>query len=119
LPSRAKAADDLAFDRRRQTEQRGSSAADGSLARRASDAKRPAEEQQTADRITTVRGEGSRKRRATRDGREPLVVYMRPESIKALKIAALEHDTTASAIVTEAVTFWLQHVSQQKAKSLR
>jgi hypothetical protein len=119
LPSRAKAADDLAFDRRRQTEQRGSSAADGSLARRASDAKRPAADQRTIEQIATVRDKESRKRRATRDGREPLVVYMRPESIKALKIAALEHDTTASAIVAEAVTFWLQYVSQQKAKSLR
>ena len=50
----------------------------------------------------------TRKRRATRDGREPLVVYLRPESIKALKIAALENDTTASAIVGESVESWLR-----------
>jgi hypothetical protein len=34
---------------------------------------------------------------------------MAPASIKALKIAALEHDTTASAIVTEAVALWLSN----------
>ena len=50
----------------------------------------------------------SRKRRATRDGREPLVIYMLPASIKALKIAAIEQDSTASAIVAEAVTTWLR-----------
>jgi hypothetical protein len=47
-------------------------------------------------------------RRSTRDGREPLVVYLRPESIKALKFAALEEDSTASAIVAEAVSTWLE-----------
>lgn len=49
-----------------------------------------------------------RKRRSTSDGREPLVVYLRPESIKALKMAALEGDTTASAIVAGAVDGWLR-----------
>ena len=49
-----------------------------------------------------------RKRRATSDGREPLVVYLRPEAIKALKMAALELDTTASAIVASAVEGWLR-----------
>ena len=48
----------------------------------------------------------ARKRRATRDGREPLVIYLRPEAIKALKITALERDTTASAIMTEALELW-------------
>ena len=47
-------------------------------------------------------------KRATSDGRQPLVVYMRPEAIKALKISALENDTTASAIVADAVAFWLR-----------
>jgi hypothetical protein len=32
---------------------------------------------------------------------------MPPESIKALKFAALEYDTTASAIVLDAVMRWL------------
>ena len=49
-----------------------------------------------------------RKRRSTRDGREPLVIYLRPETIKALKIAALDDDTTASAIVAESVEGWLR-----------
>ena len=49
-----------------------------------------------------------RKRRSTSDGREPLVVYLRPEAIKALKMAALEGDTTASAIVASAVEGWLR-----------
>jgi len=48
-----------------------------------------------------------RKRRATSDGREPLVVYLLPSCIKALKIAAVELDSTASAIVGEAVAAWL------------
>jgi len=57
-----------------------------------------------------------RKRRATRDGREPLVVYMQPEAIKALKIAALQHDTTASAIVSEAVSAWLDAIAKRRAR---
>lgn len=57
-----------------------------------------------------------RKRRATRDGREPLVVYMFPDAIKALKIAAVEHDTTASAIVTDAVVLWLKNAARRAAK---
>ena len=58
-----------------------------------------------------------RKRRATSDGREPLVVYMPPECIKALKIAAVEHETTASAIVTGIVDVWLRARSKQSTKS--
>jgi hypothetical protein len=57
-----------------------------------------------------------RKRRATSDGREPLVVYMLPDAIKALKIAAVEQDTTASAIVTEAVTLWLKNFARRAAR---
>jgi hypothetical protein len=53
-------------------------------------------------------GAPARKRRATRDGRESLVVSMPPQTIKLLKIAALERDTTASAIVTRAVDGWLR-----------
>jgi hypothetical protein len=64
----------------------------------------------SSDRSTGAIGKAGapRKRRATSDGREPLVVYMRPESIRALKIAALEDDTTASAIVAEATDAWLR-----------
>jgi hypothetical protein len=57
-----------------------------------------------------------RKRRATSDGREPLVVYMLPDTIKALKIAAVERDTTASAIVAEAVTIWLKNAARRAAR---
>jgi hypothetical protein len=53
-------------------------------------------------------GNPARTRRSTRDGRQPLVVYLRPEAIKALKMAALEGDTTASAIVASAVDGWLR-----------
>ena len=56
------------------------------------------------------------KRRVTRDGRQPLVVYMRPEAIKALKMAALEDDTTASAIVGDAVSSWLTSRAKGKAR---
>jgi hypothetical protein len=53
-------------------------------------------------------GNPPRKRRATSDGREPLVIYLRPESIKALKIAALERDVTASAIMADALGLWFR-----------
>jgi len=49
-----------------------------------------------------------RKRRSTRDGREPLVIYLQPESIRALKMAALEADTTASAIMADVLAVWLR-----------
>jgi hypothetical protein len=39
---------------------------------------------------------------------------MRPEDIKALKIAALEDDTTASAIVGTAVSLWLRTRRKRK-----
>ena len=54
----------------------------------------------------TTTGSG-RKRRSTRDGRQPLVIYLRPEAIKALKIAALDRDTTASAIMADVLDAWL------------
>lgn len=41
------------------------------------------------------------------------MVYLRPQSIKALKIAALENDTTASAIVADAVESWLRAQSKR------
>ena len=92
--------------------------------RKLSDAPAPTRGRRAADRSN---GEGAResalpdpkparKRRATRDGREPLVVYMPPESIKALKFAALEYDTTASAIVLDAVTRWLDATLVRRVK---
>lgn len=94
------------LDKRGSTDRRSSArktAEGGGRGRRAIDA---AEAQ-----LAPARGEDMiqpRKRRATRDGREPLVVYLRPEAIKALKMAALGDDTTASAIVAEAVQTWLR-----------
>jgi hypothetical protein len=41
---------------------------------------------------------------------------MLPDSIKALKIAAVEQDTTASAIVTAAVESWLKKAARGGAK---
>jgi hypothetical protein len=41
---------------------------------------------------------------------------MLPDAIKALKIAAVEQDTTASAIVTEAVTMWLSNATRRAAR---
>src|SRR5947207_3309021 len=95
----------VVLDRRRSTDRREAVRTDvaSGAGRRARDGeRRPA----PADSVVRDADEVGqrRKRRATRDGREALVVYMRPESIKALKIAALEYDTTASAIVTDAVT---------------
>ena len=64
------------------------------------------------DARATTAGAGAsssgRKRRSTRDGRQPLVIYLRPEAIKALKIAALERDSTASAIMADVLDAWLE-----------
>lgn len=57
------------------------------------------------------RSAGTR-RRATKDGREQLLVYLRPEGIRELKLAALEGDTTASAIVADALNAWFQRHSR-------
>lgn len=56
----------------------------------------------------TRRGGDRTGRRATKDGREQLLIYLRPEGIKELKLAALDGDTTASAIVADAVNAWFQ-----------
>ncbi len=36
------------------------------------------------------------------------MIYLQPESIKALKMAALEADTTASAIMADMLGAWLR-----------
>jgi hypothetical protein len=41
---------------------------------------------------------------------------MLPTAIKALKIAAVELDTTASAIVTDAVAAWLRRAAPRAAR---
>lgn len=90
LPDQRRTADRRTSVRIGDGQARGRRATDSSEARAAPDPRTP------------------KKRRATRDGREPLVIYLRPESIRTLKIAALENDTTASAIVAEAVDGWLR-----------
>jgi len=42
-----------------------------------------------------------------KDGRKALLVYMRPDLIKQVKRAALDGETTAYAIVEQAVGNWL------------
>ncbi len=42
------------------------------------------------------------------DGRKALLVYLDQELIKNLKVAAVERDTTASAISSEAIESWLR-----------
>lgn len=91
MAAKSRSANDTVFDRRRSDKVGSASNPNSVPARRSSDGAHPA----------------SAKPRATRDGRQPLVVYMRPEAIKALKFAALEDDTTASAIVAMAVSSWL------------
>ena len=89
-------------DQRRTADRRASVRASGSRGRRATDT--PADARAAADAASG----GARKRRSTSDGREPLVVYLRPEAIRALKIAALEHDTTVSAILADQADAWLR-----------
>ena len=90
------------IDQRRTADRRAAVRASGSRGRRATD--NSDDPRQATDRSAGA----ARKRRSTRDGREPLVVYLRPESIKALKIAALENDTTVSAIVADQTDAWLR-----------
>lgn len=90
MPSKARTETDTRFDRR------------------TAEKRSTAPSRRKSDREVKVEPERPRGKRATRDGRQPLVVYMRPETIKALKIAALENDTTASAIVADAVSSWLR-----------
>lgn len=53
--------------------------------------------------------------RVRTDGRRQLLVYVEPNVIKDTKKAALDLDTTASAIVEEALTEWLAR-RRRKAK---
>jgi hypothetical protein len=48
------------------------------------------------------------------DGRRPLTTYMFPDTIKQLKMAALEEDRNAYDILEEAVSHWLERRRKQK-----
>ena len=118
-PRSARAATaDTVFDRRQTADARiGTAGQPQSLGRRrAGDDQHSTSRRATVVRSSSDEESAPRKRRATRDGREPLVVYMLPDAIKALKIAAVEQDTTASAIVTEAVTVWLRNAARRAAR---
>ena len=56
------------------------------------------------------------KSRLRADGRRQLLVYLHPETIKNAKKAALDLDTTASAIVEEALNEWLERRSSKSPK---
>lgn len=48
------------------------------------------------------------------DGRRPLTTYMWPDTIKKLKMAALEDERNAYEILEEAVSNWLDSRRKQK-----
>jgi hypothetical protein len=50
------------------------------------------------------------------DGRRQLLVYVLPDVIRNAKKAALDRDTTASAIVEEALSEWLSRHHSNKSK---
>lgn len=114
MPINSKRATDTTFDRRRSAAMPGETDAPG---RR--DADRARRIQPTSEPGRDAAEQPSPKRRVTRDGRHPLVIYMRPEAIKALKMAALEDDTTASAIVGDAVSYWLASRAKGKRPAVR
>lgn len=58
--------------------------------------------------IRPERGTG----RVRTDGRRQLLVYVEPNVIKDTKKAALDLDTTASAVVEEALKEWLSRRNQ-------
>jgi len=105
-PKTSRNVDDTALDRRRVAPRDG--AAESEHPRRRSEDRSDASQRRGA-------ADSVQRRRSTRDGRQPLVVYMQPAEIKALKIAALEHDTTAAAIVGEAVSTWLRTQHKRRA----
>ena len=91
-------------DQRRTADRRASVRVSGSRGRRATDAAPDPRIPASGDRFPV----SARKRRSTSDGREPLVVYLRPEAIRARKMAALERDTTVSAIIAVQADAWLR-----------
>lgn len=53
-----------------------------------------------------------------KDGRRSLLVYMRPDVIKALKKSAIDLDRTAYSIVEEAVSDWIAGNMPGKKKTV-
>lgn len=59
-------------------------------------------------RTTKTSDDANGKTVPRKDGRRPLLVYMRPELIKSLKRIALESEVTVFSIVEEAADDWLK-----------
>jgi hypothetical protein len=55
--------------------------------------------------------------RVRADGRRQLLVYLDPDVIKDTKKSALDLDTTASAIVEEALREWQHRYKTEREKS--
>ena len=110
MASKSRVADDTSFDRRRPSSNDG--ARGGVDHERRRSARRDTTKTAALTDVPEPGGERRQERRSTRDGRQPLVIYLRPEVIKALKISALEDDTTASAVVADAVSVWLRSRSR-------
>ncbi|TIW61817.1 MAG: hypothetical protein E5V49_13870 [Mesorhizobium sp.] len=53
-----------------------------------------------------------------KDGRRSLLVYMRPDVIKALKKSAIDLDRTAYSIVEEAVSDWITRNTPGEKKAV-
>ena len=104
-PKGSRSNGDETGERRRSADRRAAprEGSGGARGRRAADRGEPG----AREAVGKSAGAG-RKRRSTRDGREPLVIYLRPESIRALKIAAIEEGTTASAIMADALEAWVR-----------
>lgn len=51
------------------------------------------------------------RRRTLADGRQQVLLYLPPDMIKALKIAAVEQDSSVSQLVEALVTAWLSTAS--------
>lgn len=58
--------------------------------------------------------DGTAKALRRKDGRRSLLVYMRPDLIKALKTVALERDVTVFSIVEEAAETWLKEHERRR-----
>jgi hypothetical protein len=67
--------------------------------------------------MTKQRSLKTKVRVVRKDGRKPLLVYLRPDLIKQLKRVALDQDTTAYEITEQAVQKWLSAHKTKRAAS--
>jgi hypothetical protein len=67
--------------------------------------------------MTDNQGSDEEKGRRLKDGRRQLLVFLKPETIKQTKQRALDDETSASAIVEEALSEWHERHKPEDKKT--